>query len=293
MHSADVSVIVCTRDRPASLVDTLTSLANLVLPQGLRAELIIVHNGTAGETSRVVDRFMREPRLPTYYLYDRHPGLARARNRGLRASRGTILAFTDDDCVVDRYWLAHLAAEFDAHPDVPMVFGRTRLAAGSAVALSVKDDPARRLYAYPTPPWAIGHGNNMAFRRTLVEQVGEFDERMGAGTPVGAASDTEYAFRVLRRGYQILYTPAPLVWHDLSRRTPEDLDRVLDASARGRGAFYCKFLLRGDRWAGTMLAAELRRHARAAVARRSRRRRAWRNLTNLCRGVLLRLRDEL
>jgi hypothetical protein len=83
-----------------------------------------------------------------------------------------------------------------------------------------------------------------------------------------------------------------VVWHDLSRYTAEEAQRVRDAYARGRGAFYLMYLVRGDRWAAKMLAMELFRKSRAIVAGANRHR-AWRDLVGLLVGAACRLRDEL
>jgi len=287
-----LSIVVCTRNRAASLERALESLATLAVPDGFGAELVVVDNGSTDHTAAVVGRCSRAAGLPVRYVCEPTPGVARARNRGLREAQGEIIAFTDDDCRADCGWLQQLVKELDADPRTTMVVGRTRPAADSQPSLSIKDAPERRLYVYPTPPWVIGHGNNMAMRRGLVEEIGGFDEGVGAGTRVGSGSDTEYMFRVLRRGHRILYTPSAVVWHDLSRYTAEDAERVRDAYARGRGAFYLMYLVRGDRWAAKMLALELLRKGRALVAGRNRRR-AWRDLVGLLAGVMYRLWDEL
>ncbi|MDR7542813.1 MAG: glycosyltransferase [Armatimonadota bacterium] len=287
-----LSIVVCTRNRAASLTRTLESLGALAVPDGCTAELVVVDNGSTDGTADVVERFARSTTMRVRYAYEATPGVARARNRGLHEAAGEIIAFTDDDCLVDCGWLQQLVAELDADAHTVMVFGRTRMAVSTQPALSVKDDDERRLYEYPTPPWVIGHGNNMAMRRALVDEVGSFDEGMGAGTRVGSGSDTEYVFRILRRGHRILYSPGAVVWHDLSRYTAEDAQRVWDAYARGRGAFYIMHTIRGDRWAAKMLARELLRKARAIVAGANRRR-AWRDLVGLLAGVAYRLRGEL
>ncbi|MGH2405146.1 MAG: glycosyltransferase family 2 protein, partial [bacterium] len=160
-------------------------------------------------------------------------------------------------CLVDRGWVDELVREFEADKDIAMVFGRTKKYTSGHFALSVKDKESREHFTYPARPWLIGHGNNMAMRRSVAEHVGHFDTLMGAGTRIGSGSDTEYIFRVLRSGRTILYSPFPVVYHDHDRTSLSDLRRVQFAYARGRGAFYCKYLLRGDAWIGRIFASEV------------------------------------
>src|SRR5262249_59818429 len=103
--AAGVSVVVCTRDRPEALARCLASLRS---SRARPRELLVVDNASSGDgTQRVVAgipgvRYLREPR----------PGLAIARNTGVRATTGALVAFTDDDVVVDPNWLSHLARPF-------------------------------------------------------------------------------------------------------------------------------------------------------------------------------------
>ena len=102
------TVIVCTRDRPASLRRTLGSLLEGDYPH---YEILVVDNDPAKPATRslVADlggnvRYSAEPL----------PGLSRARNRGVREARGEVLAFIDDDVIADRGWLRNVVLGFSA-----------------------------------------------------------------------------------------------------------------------------------------------------------------------------------
>ena len=111
-----ISVVVCTRDRAASLQRCLESLGDLDYPS---YEVIVVDNASVtAETAEVTARF------PFRCVREERPGLDWARNRGIAEARHEIVAFTDDDVQVDRLWLRGIAEGFE-EPDVMLVTGLT------------------------------------------------------------------------------------------------------------------------------------------------------------------------
>lgn len=92
-----VSVIVCTRNRCPALAHLLESLTRLAIPHDLSWELVVVDNGCTDGTALLLDSFAS--RLPVRRVFEGRKGLSRARNAGLAAAYGAILAFTDDDCI--------------------------------------------------------------------------------------------------------------------------------------------------------------------------------------------------
>src|SRR5690606_16449022 len=108
----DASVVVCTRDRAASLAVTLESIAGLRIPALVVAELVVVDNGSTDGTPAVVEAFRRRSPLPLRYVRELRPGIAPARNAGMAAARGRIVVFTDDDVTVEPDWLAEMLEAF-------------------------------------------------------------------------------------------------------------------------------------------------------------------------------------
>jgi len=227
--AVSVSVVVCTRDRPDDLERCLASLVALDPPAH---EIVVVDNCPTTEAARpVCDRY------GVRYVLEPMPGQARARNRGIAYATGDVIAFTDDDCVVDPAWLADLDHEL----------ADQRVMAVTGVVCPIElETPAQSLFEQhggfrrgyrrrvldgvrvdPTTSSGLaGAGASMAFRRRAFDEVGPFAEWLGPGTPARAADDNDMFCRVLAAGYTIVYDPGRLVWHR-HRREPEALRQVL------------------------------------------------------------------
>lgn len=100
----DITAIICTRNRAASLDRALQSAARLRIPTGLRWELLIIDNGSSDGTPAVVAAFA--DRLPVRHVFEPEAGLSNARNRGVAEARGALICWTDDDVELDPEWLA-------------------------------------------------------------------------------------------------------------------------------------------------------------------------------------------
>jgi GT2 family glycosyltransferase len=241
--TAAVSVVVCTRERPAALARCLAALTVLDPAPG---EILVVDNAPTSDAARDVAAAWPGVR----YLVEPRPGLDRARNAGLAAARGAFVAYTDDDVEVPRDWLGRLIACF-AEPDV--------VAATGLVVPAELDTDAQRVFEEHlggldrgyvprrfdatwfarhrrggAPVWHVGAGANMAFRRAALEATGGFDERLDAGA-AGCSGDSELWYRLLAAGGVCTYTPAAVVYHH-HRRTVAELRRQVHDYMRGHVA---------------------------------------------------------
>jgi len=248
---ADVAVGVATLDRPEGLARCLDALlSGDVRP----AEIIVVDQGSTGGAEPVVRA--REGRgVPIHLTRQARRGLSASRNAAIAMARASVVAVTDDDCVPDRRWVASLMRTF-ASPEAPdAVTGRVlplgpEAPGQHAVSSRVSLEP--RLFVRPAPPWDVGTGANFAVRRTWLDRVGYYDERLGAGTPGQAAEDMDLIHRLLRSGARIRYEPAAVVYHE---RQP--LARRVATRATygfGAGALCGLCLRRHDAFAAVMLA---------------------------------------
>jgi glycosyltransferase involved in cell wall biosynthesis len=176
------------------------------------------------------------------------PGASRARNAGWRAAGNDIVAFVDDDVRVTPDWAAGVAAAFAAHPDVDFMTGTTDFLPGEEFTsrpVAIKKDLEPQRFTAGARADLIGHGANLAVRRSALARVGGFDERLGPGTPLRAAEDLDLFDRLLAAGSDGRYEPAAAASHAQWRTRAELL--ALDwGYGIGSGARVAK-LLRVDR----------------------------------------------
>lgn len=242
-HSSDarIGVIICTRDRPDELARCLNSLS---LQTRRPDQVVIVDNGSAdGRTRRVADA------AGTSYVREERVGLDFARNAGARAANTDFVAYADDDVVLHPRWLERLAnalvdesmmavtglvlpaeLETDAQQYFEKLWGFGR--GYRCIDFGQEFFKADRTHGCPT--WEIGAGANMAFRRTIFEHVGYFDERLDVGA-AGCSGDLEFWHRILYHGFKCRYEPSAVVFH-FHRRDFTGLSQQIYSYMRGHAA---------------------------------------------------------
>ncbi|HEX7120000.1 MAG TPA: glycosyltransferase [Longimicrobiales bacterium] len=246
-----IAVAVPTRDRPEPLarcVDTL--LAGDVGP----GEVLVVDQSRDDATLRAIEA-RRCAGAPIRYLRIPPRGLSAARNAAAAATERPILAFTDDDCVPARGWVATLDRVFAESTELAAVTGPV-LPLGPARpglhAVSGRTSAVRAEYRVRALPWRVGTGGNTAVRRAWLERLGGFDERLGAGTPGGAGEDMDLLYRLLRAGGTIRYEPDARVFHERQSTARRLASRP--RYGHGMGAFCALRLRRRDPYALAILA---------------------------------------
>ena len=287
-----ISVIIPTRNRAASLGRALETLGRVICPKELPWEVIVVDNDSTDETKAVVESFMENSDLDVHYLLEPERGTSNARNAGAQAARGELLAFIDDDILVSPDWLAQIAAEASRDPSVSLFFGQTRVAKPGQAKIALSDGDTEVTYAFPCNPCEPGASNNMVARKAALLSVSGFDRTLGPGTPLRAAEDADFTYRVLRTGGIVRYCPTILVLHDHDRLSPAAVRSLLFDYGKGRGGFYCKHVLRSDRYAAKLCYWELSWFLRSAF-RRDQVSRAIPHLSGLATGIFFRLTVEL
>jgi glycosyltransferase involved in cell wall biosynthesis len=204
----EVSVVVPTRDRPASLARCLAALCD---QRGGPLEILVVDDGSRdGAAVRAAIEVAPDARL----VESARRGPAAARNAGARAARAPVVCFTDDDCEPEPGWTAALASAIAG--GAPVAAGRTvnadpgnRLAEASQhVANFLAEDSERA-----GPPFAAS--NNLAARREVFERL-PFDESF----PLAAGEDRAWCARLPARGLRLVHVPDAVVRHrqDLDAR---------------------------------------------------------------------------
>jgi len=246
-----IVLAVVTRDR-ASL------LARFLLPD-------LVRLGEAGFGVAVVDQSRGEETrqlvagVPGVTYLTSGPGLSRGRNAAAGATDSELLAFTDDDVSLPPDWLERLVAAFDAEPSAGAVCGRGVTPDGTLL-------PGRPagLYRFPTNPFGLGSGFNVAFRRAALAAAGPFDEELGAGARFHAGEDTDMLYRIMRAGWAVSCSDDVTVTHYEWRRAGQEL-RLHYRYGLGAGAQTARHVSEGDREAGRIAREEARKHVAVLV----------------------------
>ncbi len=238
-----VTVVICTRDRADQLRGALTSVLALDYPS---FDVVVVDNAGATDATRtVVEEEFADPRVRL--VSEPVPGLSRARNTGLLTATGDIVAYTDDDVIVDRAWLTGLVAGFARADDVACVTGLVPSGELRTPVQRFFDDrvswsknlrarefrlsePPADLPAFPFSVGEYGTGANFALRRDALLRLGGFDTAFGVGSRTGGGEDLDIFTRVIFSGQALVVEPSALVWH----RHRSDLG-ALRAQAVGYG----------------------------------------------------------
>jgi GT2 family glycosyltransferase len=237
INTPAVSVVIPIAGRADTAIRCARSILGTDYPS---LEILLVDNRPGTANSLPLKEFAESDRR-LRYVAEPVVGASNARNRGAAEASGEIIAFTDDDAVVDAHWLTALVAEF-ADPDVDCVtglvlplaldtpaqryfenwggfgkgFARRRLTK-SGVDGPVRPSEAGRLALYPFAAGLFGSGNSMAWRATAYRALGGCDPLLGPGTPTGSGEDLELFIRLIRGGGTLVYTPHALVRHEHRR----------------------------------------------------------------------------
>lgn len=293
-----LTVAICTKDRAQRLHRLLTSIDAVRSKSRFRSvEVVVVDNASVDDATRRAAAAFENVR----YLVDQKTGLNFARDAALHAATGDLLAFLDDDVVVDRDWLDGL---FEVWSDCPDAGGYSGLVLPFRLDTPAQIDfelaggfgrGFRRIHhessnldnpLHPVGAGIVGAGCNMCFDRQLLLQLGGFDEALDTGAPLPGGGDLDIFYRVLRSGRGIVYEPRYAVYHE-HRETLEQLRRQYWSWGLGFMAFVVK-CRRTDRALARRQAAMIRWwfvHQTLALAG-SLRRRQWRR----ARFVLAELR---
>ena len=238
------SVVVCTRNRAGSLARTLASLGLLTLAEPDRFEVVVVDNGSADATPDVIRAFAGQAGFRVTCRIEPRPGLSRARNAGISAARGNVILFTDDDCIVQPDWLQAAVRAFDGNL-LQVVGGRVDLFNPDHLDVSTRACAARERLESASQVFGFVIGANMTFGKPVIDLIGSFDQRLGAGTSAHAAEETDFVYRAFANGVPVICDPSLVVRHDHGRSGREAYFRLMRGYALGEGAMAVKHALQG------------------------------------------------
>jgi len=218
-----VSAVVCTHslDNYPNLVEAVDSLLSQTHPE---MEVIIAVDGNAELYEKVSARYGGNKTVSALLLKE-NVGVSGARNAGIKAAKGDVIAFIDDDAVADKEWVENLLTTYRDF-DAAAVGGKIL-----PVWLGGKPD-----YLPEELYWLAGithegfaeekvvevrntFGPNMSFKREVFQKAGMFNENLGfakKGTSYIQAEEPEFALRMRRElGKGVIYNPKAVVYHKI------------------------------------------------------------------------------
>lgn len=242
-----ITVAVCTRDRTPDLELCLNALTQLDYPL---FEILVIDNAPA---TTATEKLISSKFPHVRYAVEPRPGLDWARNRAIAEAKGEIIAYTDDDVIVDKGWAKAFGILFAENPEV-------MASTGLVVPFEIESEAQALFEEYggfgrgfkrkwthversQKMSWRLlgtgqfGTGANMAYRLGVFDKIGLFDPALDVGTVTNGGGDLEMFFRILREGYTLVYEPAAMVRHR-HRREYEKLKTQL----ANNGSLYSYFI---------------------------------------------------
>lgn len=269
-----VSIVIPTRNRVSSAQRTVERIANSAYPTN-RFEIVLVDNGSGEDEMVDPDAFASISQPVVRVLREPVPGGSAARNRGLAEADGEFVVFADDDVQVDTDWLLRMVAPMATDERVGGVAGLT-------VPFGLETPPQawfegfggfmrgfeRRDYEIADPPpdkplfpftiGDLGSGQNMAFRRRVLREIGGFDTRLGPATPTLGGEDLDAMLKVLLGGHRVVYEPAAIVRHE-HQRTYDELRKRMWGYGVGLTSVLTKAVIENPALLGPLLVRKLAR----------------------------------
>lgn len=217
-----LSLVIATYNRSEQLMITLNSVASQQCRRGAW-ECVVVDNNSKDNTRERVESFGKEhPELNLRYIFEEKQGLSHARNAGIVASKGDIIAFIDDDERIVPQFVESYIMLFDSHPDAMSAggkiiaeypTGRPRWMSHYAeLPIANPMDFGQRVMLFPKGK--IPGGGNMAMRRRVFDVVGMFDTSLGrTGKRLIGGEESDLFERIEAAGMACYYVPRAVMYH--------------------------------------------------------------------------------
>lgn len=246
-----LSVIVATRNRSYAIAACLDSIAAAFANAApVEAEIVVVDNGSTDDTAGILKAWASASHVPVQALLEPRAGKARAVNCALRAARGELFAFTDDDCRLHKEYVVDLLRHDATSSNLILRGGRVELGDPTDLPITINTrstgmrwNRAMNSARHESMSGKV-NGSNMAMRRALVERLGPFDEDFGPGSPMPAGEDTEYIYRAYLNNVTIEYVPNMTVFHHHGRKTIPVGQKLWRDYMTGDGGINVKYIFK-------------------------------------------------
>jgi glycosyltransferase involved in cell wall biosynthesis len=240
-----ISIIISTRNRSDYIQACLKSiLANTFK----KFEILLADQSDNNQTKLAVKQLQSSK---IRYFKSNRKGKSIGLNSMIRKARHNILAFTDDDCIVDKNWLQEINIFYKKYPNAAGVFGNVfpympQNHKGEFYTSTFESSHiSEQTNPYETHWQVLGIGNNMSFRKSIIVKEGCFKEWLGPGSIALNGEETDLIFRLLIKKYSLMTNPNIITYHN-RWLTKSQLTALLGTYSCGMCAFYSYYLFRTD-----------------------------------------------
>lgn len=218
-----VSAVICTRNRERFIGDCVKGLLNQYADR-MTYEILVINNGSTDGTRSVLQPFVE--RGDVRVVDEPVAGLSRARNTGWVAARGDFVGYIDDDAVAEPTWISSVLEVVQSVQPMPSWIGGPIQLNWETERPGWVDDelavPLGYLYWGDSPRQLIKGerlgGGNSVFPRTVLSELGGFDERLGRGASgLLSGEETQLQYRVEQVGGVLYYHPGMCIHHFVGR----------------------------------------------------------------------------
>ena len=276
-----LSLVIATYNRAEQLMITLDSVATQKCSCG-EWECVVVDNNSADDTHERVERFAKEhPELNIRYIFEQRQGLSHARNAGIAASVGDIIAFIDDDeRIVEEFVEAYITL-FDSQPDAMSAGGKIIADYPTGRPRWMSHNPELPIAnpmdfgdkIIPFPKNRLPGGGNMAMRRRVFETIGMFDTSLGrTGKRLIGGEESDLFERMDKFSMRCYYVPRAVMYHIIpaEKLTAEYFDRLtynIGVTQRARATLHDRrirlYISEIAKWGATLLLCLVHRPAQS------------------------------
>lgn len=209
-----ISVVVVSKNRPHDLITCLRSLQRSTLSN---FELIVIDQSDVPVLSSISPTFSQFKKVT--YLHSSSKGKSKGLNQAIKVATSKIIAFTDDDCTVDKNWLKIILGAFKKNSSVYGVFGTTKphqpYKHPEEICPSTFSLSRSKIITKGCKHWEhIGFGNNMAIRKESLIEIGMFNILLGPGSIGSNAEDGDIALRLILSGHPVAFEKKALIFHN-------------------------------------------------------------------------------
>lgn len=268
-----LTAIICTYNRAKYIGPLLESIAANDMPKSAY-EIVLVDNNCTDNTREICEAFAKAHKDVNFrYVLEPEQGLSAARNKGIKEAKGEVIAYIDDDALVDTWYLRTYAEWFAMHPETMACGGPIEplyetaepdwMSPYTKALLTAWMNYGREVREYPHGRYP--GGGNAAYRKSVFNQVGLFNTALGRkGGNLMGSEEKDIFDKMHALGMQVLYLPTPVLHHIIPQTKLEKtyFDRLtlqMGISERERtlsiscGKYMKRLFAEAFKWGGTIV----------------------------------------